>query len=344
MRETCPNCQAELVPSVVGHLCVECGTVHRFYKTEPVDELEGQPSISKYEPVESAAPVIEPEVPSATKLDPEHELLPPDDPQLEKLPHTQNKQPAEQPEVTLSEARSYRKKLRHRLKSLVVPELPQPHRNQEKQPDTFDALPPLPPRPADQLPPISDKLKPDDYGVGMPIEPNVPVVNDIKPSKSSSHRLRNTILALLVFALIAGVGGYLYLKRSNRMIAPAASTTPLVTPSVTPAPTTTPSPEAAKRDDQRKKDLKDIATALEVYRRANGSYPAGNDISALYPLQYTNPPYISYINYDPASTASNKIKYGYNSDGTNFTLTAQLEVKSDPDAKDGVLTVTNTKN
>ena len=38
MPEICPNCQTELVPSVVGYLCSECGEVHKFYKTDPSEQ------------------------------------------------------------------------------------------------------------------------------------------------------------------------------------------------------------------------------------------------------------------------------------------------------------------
>ncbi len=126
----------------------------------------------------------------------------------------------------------------------------------------------------------------------------------------------------------------------------AGRNTPVKTPQSTPQSTnsnsTKPSevtPEATQRDQQRKADLTSLATALEVYKRAVGTYPAGSDISVVYALQYTTPPYISYINYDPSSSAETKIKYSYNSDGSSFTLAARLEDPADSDSQNGYYVV-----
>ena len=99
---------------------------------------------------------------------------------------------------------------------------------------------------------------------------------------------------------------------------------------------------AIKRDEQRKADLSEIATALHVYQKTNGNYPVGTDISVLYFMQYSNPSYISRINYDPLGSSGGKaIKYNYRSDGTHFNLSAQLESTTDPQAQSGIYQLTD---
>lgn len=407
MQENCPNCQAMLVPSVVGYLCSECGSVHRFYKTDPKnDKVSGSDHRldSSAEPTDKSAtphhktsgqPDQQPDhssdhshkhdqgMPSTKPVNkptggysdddlptsPPAESFPrPNDDHLEPMstPDSQanqrhdhayhhlepnNAEDENQPPVidqqALTEARHYRKKLRHRLKTMVVPELPSPYGKKELNSSYDDQIDtPLPPRPADSIPKYADPYHYkdiDDKSNEPQIKENLP--NMTIESVSMPHPVRNGLLIILIIALLGGATFVIMQKKqsNNSTISQAPSQT-VSSPPQASTTKTNDNQDAVKRDDIRKKDLKEIATALEVYRRDTGSYPAGGDISALYPLQYTNPPYISYINYDPSSTDANKIKYGYSSDGANFKLTAKLEILTDLDAKDGIYTVTNTKN
>lgn len=97
------------------------------------------------------------------------------------------------------------------------------------------------------------------------------------------------------------------------------------------------------RDNQRKKDLREIADGLAKYFNDKGGYPAGADIRSLYPLQYSSPIYISYINYDPSSTDLEKIKYDYVSNGRTYILKAKLEDINDKDAQNGYFVITSTQ-
>ncbi len=88
------------------------------------------------------------------------------------------------------------------------------------------------------------------------------------------------------------------------------------------------------RDGQRKANVNQIQTALELYRTDNGSYPnpsmapspgCGTDVSL---SSGTGTIYMKSIPCDP-STGSN---YIYTStDGTSYTLYACLENEQDPD-------------
>lgn len=137
------------------------------------------------------------------------------------------------------------------------------------------------------------------------------------------------ISTLLAFIFV-GTAGYWFVNRPKpaespqpQQTAPAAQNTSNVAADV------------LKRDQTRKDDLNSISAALEVYKQQQGTYPVGDDIKVVYPLQYTTPPYISYVNYDPSSTDTEKIKYAYKSDGETFTIAAKLENAGDPDAQDG---------
>lgn len=90
------------------------------------------------------------------------------------------------------------------------------------------------------------------------------------------------------------------------------------------------------RDARRKSDLRQIQSALEIYRSDNGSYPA-----ALYPtscptsgsLTYNSVTYMSKIPCDPSTSAN----YAYSSTGLTYTIYACLENTNDQDrdASDG---------
>jgi hypothetical protein len=153
-------------------------------------------------------------------------------------------------------------------------------------------------------------------------------------NKPTAQNKANPIVLLgATVATMAMVGVLgLWAARTNR-------TAPKPTQQAIPTNNETTSPkvavEARKRDAQRKTDLNALSAALEVYKRQEGVYPTGNDISVIYPLQYTTPPFISYVNYDPLSDDDTKIKYSYTSDGSSFTIAARLEDSTDTDNQNG---------
>lgn len=102
------------------------------------------------------------------------------------------------------------------------------------------------------------------------------------------------------------------------------------------------------RDAQRKGDIRQIQSALELYRSDAGSYPATSgsiyylNSGAVCPTSTTlvngGTTYMKMIPCDPLvsgtnqSTLYNAGNYYYYSDGTNYTLVACLENSSDPQA------------
>lgn len=83
------------------------------------------------------------------------------------------------------------------------------------------------------------------------------------------------------------------------------------------------------RDGQRKSDLRQIQTALELYRSDNGVYPLTAAFpacgSSLMGTGATPPTYMKKIPCDPTSAGS----YSYTSDGNTYTLYACLENAND---------------
>ena len=80
------------------------------------------------------------------------------------------------------------------------------------------------------------------------------------------------------------------------------------------------------RDAQRKSDLHQIQSALELYRTDAGSYP--NALPACgSPLTYTGSTYLQKIPCDPLNTGQSV--YTYNSSGTTYSLVACLENTND---------------
>ncbi len=162
--------------------------------------------------------------------------------------------------------------------------------------------------------------------------------------KSAGNSKANYIIIAITIVLILGVGSFLAF---NLLKKPTSQNTPQQTIASTPSasqnssPTPTNLTESAKRDSERKDSLNTIAIALAAYKKANGTYPSGNDIEVLSALTSSNPPYLREIKTDPLSNPENGvvIKYGYTSDGTKFTLTASLENKQDSDAVNGLYVV-----
>ncbi len=90
------------------------------------------------------------------------------------------------------------------------------------------------------------------------------------------------------------------------------------------------------RDAQRKSDLRQIQSALELYRSDQGEYP--KTLTGGQPLKNGSTIYMSEIPSDPNFTGSgSNYKYaGQNKqllDGTDYTLSACLENSSDSQGK-----------
>lgn len=304
----CPNCDNTLTPSVVGYLCVGCGEVHKYYRTD-----------------------------DGTPIDPNIKRKPIG------LESSQSAQPVAQIDHTGSQR--YKSRLRDRLHRLVVPELPSSIDDAELKSAEQPLLHPIPdqsvfkPSINKSSTTTATKYQPGQETIPHSQPSGAPVTVE-KKSKPFYKILIIIVIVILIMVAIA-VAGYMS-RKSDSKSPSAAVNLPTSTPAITSSPSGSTSDQATSRDGQRKNDLKEISTALEVYKQEKGAYPAGNDINVIYPLQYTNPPYIKFVNYDPASTEDNKIKYIYTSDGQSFTLKAKLEVSDDKDAKDGYYIVTGS--
>lgn len=92
------------------------------------------------------------------------------------------------------------------------------------------------------------------------------------------------------------------------------------------------------RDAQRKSDVKQIQSALELYRSDIGSYPIANSTTDSFPPcgSSLNPPsgttiYMQKVPCDP-SGSYNGGNYSYTSDSSTYSLAACLENSSDSQA------------
>ncbi len=87
------------------------------------------------------------------------------------------------------------------------------------------------------------------------------------------------------------------------------------------------------RDGVRKSDLRQIQSALELYRSDQGGYPTTlynpTCNSSLKNSPLNNVTYMQKIPCDPSSSASNPLLYVYSSDGATYSLTACLENTND---------------
>ncbi len=282
--------------------------------------------------------------------------------------HPQSHAGGTQRDAGNKDAIGFNQRLRARMCRLVVPELPSSSKNLNSQFELPSALAePELPAPIDTLAIHASAVAvQEDYRTQNTTQPHTDLAflqaeaiaemdtpaNTIQTSSSSpevtdSFTLQNKsmppynnpkfLIAGISIATIVVLGAGLWAAQRNAALQhtkkPANhSTTPQRTPVAT---------EVTQRDNQRKTDLNSLATALEVYKQQLGTYPAGDDIKVLYPLQYTTPPYITIVNYDPSSDEDTKIKYNYSSDGTSFTIVARLEDPSDPDAQSGYYVVRN---
>ncbi len=91
------------------------------------------------------------------------------------------------------------------------------------------------------------------------------------------------------------------------------------------------------RDAQRKSDIKQIQSALELYRSDIGSYPTANSTTDNFPPCGSSLPtsgttiYMQKVPCDP-SGSYNSGNYSYTSDGSTYSLAACLENSSDSPA------------
>lgn len=87
------------------------------------------------------------------------------------------------------------------------------------------------------------------------------------------------------------------------------------------------------RDGVRKSDLRQIQSALELYRSDQGNYPTSlYDAACSSSLQNSPTNTVTYmqkIPCDPSSSTSNPILYTYSSSGTVYSLIACLENEND---------------
>jgi general secretion pathway protein G len=89
------------------------------------------------------------------------------------------------------------------------------------------------------------------------------------------------------------------------------------------------------RDGQRKSDLRQIQSALELYRADNGSYPTdpaiftGGSIVCNVALSSGGVTYMKSIPCDPLGTASSPLFYQYVGTTANYCIRACLENTND---------------
>ena len=307
----CPNCESTLTPSVMGYLCIDCGAVHKFYRTP--DGTPVGPNVKR----SAVNNIISENIPLDSSTSPS------------------NHQPANH-----TDSIQYQRRLRTRLKQMVVPELPSALDEPELRPADRPLLNPVPDSNVFQ-----PALYSDEENVAPPQEAEL--LNGISSTQDpvtpkKNHLAKKIFITILVTITIMAVGAAITLLSRKKSAPPKASELPTSSSTTETANNLNAPAAVIDHDNQRKRDLKEIGTALEVYKQDSGAYPVGTDISAVYPLQYTNPPYIKFVNYDPSSTEAAKVKYSYSSDGKTFTLKAKLENPQDSDAKDGYFVITGS--
>lgn len=85
------------------------------------------------------------------------------------------------------------------------------------------------------------------------------------------------------------------------------------------------------RDSQRKSNLFQVQSALELYRSDSGTYPLTNEWPVCgSALSYNNAVYMQEIPCDPITNEA----YVYTSEGTTYTIVSCLENEQDADRDD----------
>jgi len=149
---------------------------------------------------------------------------------------------------------------------------------------------------------------------------------------SNSSAAISRIEVTLDFSDYGGGGGDFVVPATSTPASGGASQTGGTQPTPSQAATMT---AEQLRDTQRKSDLSNIAKALESYFAAFGKYPITTKtekISQTTGILYSTlvPSYITTLPIDPLDP---KYYYGYESNGTQYSLSAVLEDKTDPDGK-----------
>lgn len=198
------------------------------------------------------------------------------------------------------------------------------------------------PTPAPQASPLTTDTPPKPADVLTRADALLAAASTSKKTDTGKHL--NYLIGGITLIIFIGLGTFLAFSLFKP--SPTTTTSPSATTSATPKPeSTSPTPsnqtDSSKRDTERKAALNDISTALSAYKKTNGTYPVGDDISVLVVLTASDPPYIDEIKDDPLNDADSGVvvNYGYSSDGTKFTLTAALENKQDRDAVNGLYVV-----
>lgn len=339
----CPQCNKPMVHTAFGDVCMDCNQLVRHEDQTASAPPQPKANLS-VDPV-PLPPREANQTPEAPAPQESHHIPPKTT--LAAPPRTSDPQP-----ITKQDALRYRHRLKARLHRLIVPELPGKLDTTElnsplSKPELSQKLSAkLPLRPITPSSPHSHVSTPTHQEPSQSkafvlaeaiAETDIPTMRgssmtDTKEAKSKLNPallLGGTVVAILLVALLGFWATQYGQSQSTSRRTTQQSTKPTAPPAAKI------NVEALKRDATRKTDLSTLATALEVYKRQQGTYPAGNDISVVYPLQYTTPPYISYVNYDPLSDDNTKIKYSYTSDGSSFTIAARLEDPSDPDGQSG---------
>ena len=213
------------------------------------------------------------------------------------------------------------------------------------------AEPPEPLTPSAPEPPIDATPSMDSMGAATP-PTTPPSTGQLQPQPENPIGTMKTpppkqgggttrILALTGAAAVVIIGGYIAFTRF--FSAPKSTTDEVqtaVTNGLTSAVVPTSSVIAAQtpavaltNDQQRKKDLADLQTALKNYRSGSTTYPVAEKLVFLSnpdnPLKIlVTMNLIAKLPQDPDSTK----QYAYKSDGTTYKLTAMLDNASDPEA------------
>ncbi|HVA96275.1 MAG TPA: prepilin-type N-terminal cleavage/methylation domain-containing protein [Candidatus Acidoferrales bacterium] len=87
--------------------------------------------------------------------------------------------------------------------------------------------------------------------------------------------------------------------------------------------------KARARDAQRKSDMRQIQSALELYRADQNTYPTAANVVCGQPLQSGGAIYMQKIPCDPLNRGQYLYHYTVNGAGTTYTIIACLENTND---------------
>jgi len=189
-----------------------------------------------------------------------------------------------------------------------------------------------------QEPRLSDNISLDGVNTAPSITPMSPeppqggesVSTEPMPADEKAKNSPVKMIVLVVLVIVVLIAGYY----AYSILFPSSSNDTSSTNSVPNIATVTATVTTGNSDSQRKADLFEIQDALLNYAAANnGKYPVSESYSFL--NQTGNiletelvPTYLAALPADPSTSKS----YAYKSDGTTFTLTAELDNANDPEA------------